>query len=548
MAELTYDQFSSSNDLTEMASQINAAIEKLSKRIDELDGGAGALIDPMSQGVAINLADSFGRTLESYLNNPNKKMLGDWILEGSLTVDGQFQSASSDPRVVINSTTSTNRIFFYNGSPSETAPAHIRAEDAGTEGHFALQGPAHHASNTIPYVNLKNPDAATGSSVELGGDAVVLSAPLTHSVRIDIDTPSIRNLNSGGYTLHYSNGEAAMSLTENAGISLKYNDSTKIATTNTGVAVTGTAQASDGTAALPSYSFTSDTNTGMYRVAADQIGFATGGVLRGRFWSGGLLMSTATGAGNMPTGAGTAAAPSYSFYSDTNTGMYRKTTDTIGWSTGGAERMYLNSGGLYLASGDWFRTTGSAGWYNQTYGGGWKMQDTTWVRTHNNKGILTSGGMAAALFATTSTSGYQYVMRSTAYTVLAYYTSSRKLKENIVDVVPADSGAWMDALQPVMFTERWLGEGVEPADSKAWREADMQVGFIAEDVLENDIISQFSQAKKGEDDELEAVGWKWECVIAASVAEIKSLRSRLAAADDLNKTLDERLNILEKKV
>lgn len=196
MAELTYDQFSSSNDLTEMASQINAAIEKLSKRIDELDGGAGALIDPMSQGVAINLADSFGRTLESYLNNPNKKMLGDWILEGSLTVDGQFQSASSDPRVVINSTTSTNRIFFYNGSPSETAPAHIRAEDAGTEGHFALQGPAHHASNTIPYVNLKNPDAATGSSVELG-DAVVLSAPLTHSVRIDIDTPSIRNLNSG---------------------------------------------------------------------------------------------------------------------------------------------------------------------------------------------------------------------------------------------------------------------------------------------------------------------------------------------------------------
>ena len=82
MAELTYDQFNNSNDLTEMASQINAAIEKLSKRIDELDGGAGALIDPMSQGVAINLADSFGRTLESYLNNPNKKML--WTDSSSL--------------------------------------------------------------------------------------------------------------------------------------------------------------------------------------------------------------------------------------------------------------------------------------------------------------------------------------------------------------------------------------------------------------------------------------------------------------------------------
>tara|TARA_R110000787_G_scaffold4185_18_gene16222 strand:+ start:77 stop:709 length:633 start_codon:yes stop_codon:yes gene_type:complete len=207
--------------------------------------------------------------------------------------------------------------------------------------------------------------------------------------------------------------------------------------------------------------------------------------------------------------------------------------------------MYLNSGGLYLASGDWFRTTGTAGWYNQTYAGGWKMQDTTWVRTHNNKGILTSGGMAAALTATASTSGYNYIMRSAAYTSFAYYTSTREVKESIVEVTPADSGAWMDALQPVMFTERWLGEGDEPADEKGWREADVQVGFIAEDVLENDIISQFSQAN-GVDGELKAVGWKWECVIAASVAEIKSLRSRLAAADDLNKTLDERLKLLEK--
>ena len=72
----------------------------------------------------------------------------------------------------------------------------------------------------------------------------------------------------------------------------------------------------------------------------------------------------------------------------------------------------------------------------------------------------------------------------------------------------------------------------------------MQVGFIAEEVLENDIISQFSQVN-GVGDELEAVGWKWECVIAASVAEIKSLRSRLAAADDVIGALDERLKLLE---
>ena len=104
------------------------------------------------------------------------------------------------------------------------------------------------------------------------------------------------------------------------------------------------------------------------------------------------------------------------------------------------------------------------------------------------------------------------------------------MKENIVNVAPSDSGAWMDALQPVSFIGRWLGEGDEPAVEKAWREADVQVGFVAEDVLGNDITAQFSQVTS-EGDELVATGWKWECVIAASVAEIKSLRTRIAALE-----------------
>lgn len=50
----------------------------------------------------------------------------------------------------------------------------------------------------------------------------------------------------------------------------------------------------------------------------------------------------------------------------------------------------------------WIRTTGSTGWYNESYGGGIFMQDDTWVRIYNNKkfyvantagdAINTSGG------------------------------------------------------------------------------------------------------------------------------------------------------------
>jgi hypothetical protein len=47
-------------------------------------------------------------------------------------------------------------------------------------------------------------------------------------------------------------------------------------------------------------------------------------------------------------------------------------------------------------------------------------------------------------------------------------------------------------------------------------------------VLDNPVTSQFSQIKDNGDGTLSAVGWKWECVIAAAVAEIKALRGRVA--------------------
>lgn len=39
----------------------------------------------------------------------------------------------------------------------------------------------------------------------------------------------------------------------------------------------------------------------------------------------------------------------------------------------------------------WVRTSGTAGWINQTYGGGFAMSDTNWVRSISDKGIWTGG-------------------------------------------------------------------------------------------------------------------------------------------------------------
>lgn len=73
---------------------------------------------------------------------------------------------------------------------------------------------------------------------------------------------------------------------------------------------------------------------------------------------------------------------------------------------GGIDTTYkLNVSGDIRAS-SWIRTDGATGWYSQSYGGGWHMTDSTWLRAYNNKQIYTgstspdaihtAGGMSAS--------------------------------------------------------------------------------------------------------------------------------------------------------
>lgn len=41
---------------------------------------------------------------------------------------------------------------------------------------------------------------------------------------------------------------------------------------------------------------------------------------------------------------------------------------------------------------NWFRSIGSTGWYSQTYGGGWHMTDSTWIRTYGSKSVYQNTG------------------------------------------------------------------------------------------------------------------------------------------------------------
>jgi hypothetical protein len=56
-------------------------------------------------------------------------------------------------------------------------------------------------------------------------------------------------------------------------------------------------------------------------------------------------------------------------------------------------RATLDGNGLYLYDG-WLRPHGAAGLYFQSYGGGWNMEDGTWLRTYGARPILATGGLA----------------------------------------------------------------------------------------------------------------------------------------------------------
>lgn len=70
-------------------------------------------------------------------------------------------------------------------------------------------------------------------------------------------------------------------------------------------AMTGQLQIIAGSASAPGIAFSSDTNTGMYRVAADEVGFATGGTMRMSLSSAGMTLGTALAVAYGGTGAAT---------------------------------------------------------------------------------------------------------------------------------------------------------------------------------------------------------------------------------------------------
>lgn len=88
--------------------------------------------------------------------------------------------------------------------------------------------------------------------------------------------------------------------------------------------------APDGSASAPSYTFTNASTNGFYNASANQVGIAIAGVFKGAFRNDGFYY-------NLPYYAegGSSTSASYTFLTDTNTGLYQVGADEWGLTAGG---------------------------------------------------------------------------------------------------------------------------------------------------------------------------------------------------------------------
>lgn len=127
------------------------------------------------------------------------------------------------------------------------------------------------------------------------------------------------------------------------------------------ISASGTLLTGAGSAAAPAWSFAADTNTGIWSAVADTLSLGTGGVSR-------LAMDTVSIYAYMPffQVSGSATSPSYAFQGDSDTGVYRMGANQIGFATGATRRMYLDDNGLWFDK-QFYAASGSASFPGQSF-------------------------------------------------------------------------------------------------------------------------------------------------------------------------------------
>lgn len=208
-----------------------------------------------------------------------------------------------------------------------------------------------------------------------------------------------------------TSSNAQVSSTANTNLNLATGGSTRLSVSSSGSSVTGDSSTSGvflgsgGANSAPTFSFTGDTDTGIYRRSANQLSITTGGVDR--------LVADSTGSSFdgqiFGDGSKTASGPAFTFGNDDDTGMYRNGANSIGISAGGSAEFIVESAGVSLGHGVQTESNGYIKW--KVYSG------TLSASACTDLTVPSSTVLGAVGFATVSHVSTQWRVMDTSYGV-----------------------------------------------------------------------------------------------------------------------------------
>lgn len=295
---------------------------------------------------------------------------------------------------------------------------------------------------------------------------------------------------------------------------------------HTGIATFSAAlRSADGSNTVPSYSFTNSTNTGVFYEAGPRVVFVTAGGRRMSLSATGVTME-ASGMTIQGKGDATVTAPAFTFDDDTNSGIYKVSADKVGFASGGRQVGYFYYDGTdqyvtasnsvggrvgFQVAKDWGTTV------NWTMTAANSSSDTDLFFIPSNGGatstaalVLSPDGSVFVPNHGTTTSGANARI-SPSTNELLRDTSSIQYKQDVDTLV--DWQETVSKLRPVIYRSKL------PADDTT----KFNIGLIAEEVDEVDSrLVEYSG--KGDPN-----GVRYERLSVVLLAAVQDLRKRIEA-------------------
>ena len=277
----------------------------------------------------------------------------------SITVDaqGRLTAASSGTPPAVDGSGASTQVTYWSDADTITGSNNLTFD--GTN----LDVAGYVKSGTGVY----DTDGATDLTLQTNGGTnsgtIVIRDGAAQDIEITPDGAGAINLD--GLKWPTADGSANQVLATDGAGSLSFTDA--------GGSVSFPLQGPNGSSSAPTYSFSGDTDTGMYLAGSNNLALCAGSTNYLYLGSLGSVQFERKALFN----AATAAAPN-AFATDTNTGFFLPSADNIGFSTGGTERFRFGSSGEILVGGTAAGTSGQ---------------------------VLTSGGSGSAVSWTTVSGG-----------------------------------------------------------------------------------------------------------------------------------------------